>query len=53
MNEGESDRKLPKIFAGKNLRMTQKKLHALIYSKKVWLGALKLDMHLARLLNTK
>ena len=30
INEGESNRKLPKIFASKNLRMTQKKLHALI-----------------------
>ena len=34
INEGESNRKFPKIFAGKNLRMTEKKLHALIYSQK-------------------
>ena len=25
INEGESDRKLPKVFAGKNVRMKQKK----------------------------
>ena len=25
INEGESNRNLPKIFAGKNLRITQKK----------------------------
>ena len=30
INEGESNRKFPKMFAGKNLRTTQKKLHALI-----------------------
>ena len=30
MNEGESNRKLPKMFAGKNLQMGQKNLHALI-----------------------
>ena len=30
INEGESNRKLPKIFAGKNLQMTQKNLPALI-----------------------
>ena len=29
-NEGESNKKLSKIFAGKNLRMTLKKLNALI-----------------------
>ena len=30
MNDGESNRKLPKMFAGKNFRMTQKKKrHAL------------------------
>ena len=29
-NEGESNGKLSKIFAGINLRMTPKKLHALI-----------------------
>ena len=29
INEGESNRKLPKMVAGKNLRTTQKKLHAL------------------------
>ena len=34
INEGESNKKLPKMFAGKNLRMTQKKLPALIESKK-------------------
>ena len=30
MNEVKSNRKLPKMFGVKNLRMTQKKLHALI-----------------------
>ena len=30
INKGESNRKLPKMFAGKNLRITHKKLHALI-----------------------
>ena len=30
INEGESNGKLLKIFAGINLRMTPKKLHALI-----------------------
>ena len=30
INDGESNRKLPKIFAGKNLQMTQKNLPALI-----------------------
>ena len=33
MKEGESNRTLPKIFAGKNLRMTQNKSDALIQSK--------------------
>ena len=28
--DGESDRKLPKMFAGKNLRMPHKKLRAFI-----------------------
>ena len=27
INEGESNSKLPKIFAGKNLQMTQNKLY--------------------------
>ena len=30
INERGSNRKLTKMFAGKNLSMTQKKLHALI-----------------------
>ena len=30
MNEGKSNRKWPKMFAGKKIQMTQKKLHALI-----------------------
>ena len=30
INEGEPNRKSPKIFAGKNLQIKQKKLHALI-----------------------
>ena len=30
LNEGESNRKLPKTFARKNLRMTQSKLYVLI-----------------------
>ena len=30
INEGESNRKFPKIFVVKKLRMTQKKVHALI-----------------------
>ena len=33
ISEGESNRKLPKMFSGKNLPMTQKKLHALIELK--------------------
>ena len=30
INEGESNFKLRKMFTGKNLQMTQKKLHTLI-----------------------
>ena len=30
INEGESNRKLPKRFASKDLRITHKKLHAFI-----------------------
>ena len=36
INEGESNKKLPKIFADKNLQMRQKELYALIkFLKKV------------------
>ena len=34
INEGKSNRKLPKIFVGKNLWMTQKKRYTLIQSKR-------------------
>ena len=30
INEGESNRKLPKMFVGKNLQMKQKKIHRVI-----------------------
>ena len=34
INEGESKRKLPQMFAGKNLQMTQKSIHADFINKR-------------------
>ena len=44
INDGESNRKLPKMFAGKNFRMTQKKsVTRWFNSKKAKRGLLKID----------
>ena len=43
LNEGESNRKLPKKFTGKNLQMTQNQLHELINQRKAWHGEFKID----------
>ena len=42
INEGESNRKLPQMFGGKNLRITHKKkaLYADLVKKKAWHGVL-------------
>ena len=38
MHERESNRKLPKMFGGKNIRMTKKR-----FNQKTWRGLLKID----------
>ena len=43
MKEGELNKKLPKIFAGKNLRMTQKKASHADLIKKTWHDVLKIN----------
>ena len=40
INEGKSNRKLPKMFAGKNVWMT----YADLILKKAWCGMLKIDV---------
>ena len=43
INEGDSSRKLPNMFASKNLRMTKKASRADLIKKKAWRGVLKID----------
>ena len=43
INEGESNWKLSKMFASKNLRMTQKKASSADLFQKAWSGILKKD----------
>ena len=43
MNVNESNRKLPKIFPGKNLQTTQKSFMGWFDQKKIWRGVLKID----------
>ena len=52
INKGESNRKFPKMFGDKDLQMTHKKLHTLIYYKKSLTTGFKKQM-CARPLNTK
>ena len=52
INEGESKRKLPKMFAGKNLQMTQKNFTGWLNKKRSWCSLLEINACVATNLKT-